>query len=319
MSMYEKRKALLIGVNNYDHVRHLRGCENDVKMMKEVLLTHDKGDQNFSVVEELNASNESIQGAILSLLARKSTHALLYFSGHGQVNEMGGFICGKDTSKNNPGVSMDWVTEAINNSSVPEVTVILDCCFAGEIANDYNENNVAFTKLRKGVTILAATTEDDTATEFLGRGTFTSILYNGLKGSAKDILGHVTAVGLYNNAESILSPWQQRPVFKSFVEQVTPLRFCLPTVRKRILRSMMLEPYFITKNDVIELNKQMLDDAGDSHLGLKEIYVLSSFEKAGLIECPDRMPLIQAINENQKCQLSPFGKFVWDLFSKKLA
>lgn len=319
MSIYEKRKALLIGVNNYDHVSSLRGCENDVEMMKEVLLSHDKGDPNFSIAQEVNSSNQGIQKAVKSLLSRSSTHVLLYFSGHGFVNEEGGYICGRDTPENGVGVSMKWLNDVINKSSVPEITVILDCCYAGEIANEYDENDVAFTRLRKGVTILAATTEDDTASEFLGKGIFTSILYNGLKGSAKDILGHVTAVALYNNAESILSPWQQRPVFKSFVEQVTPLRFCLPTVRKRILRTMMLEPYFVTKDKILQLNDQMLDNTGVDGLGLNEIYALSSFEKAGLIECPDRMPLIQAIQENQTCQLSPFGKYVWELFTKKLA
>ncbi|HLP56578.1 MAG TPA: caspase family protein [Fluviicola sp.] len=315
MSMYEKRKALLIGVNEYDYYNRLKGCENDVRMMEEVLQCHEKGDPNFSISKVLNETNDHIKSEIITLLKRDATMALLYFSGHGNVTDEGGFICGRDVSKENSGVSMDWIIEQINKSIIPEITVILDCCFAGEIANEETDGTV-FTRLRKGVTILAATTENDTATEFLRKGVFTSILYNGLKGAAKDILGHVTAVSLYSNSESILSPWEQRPVFKSFVKQLTPLRFCLPTVRKRILRQMVHEPYFSSKEKLISLDSKLLKDEFGT-IGQEELYALASFEKAGLLECPDRIPLLQAIIENKTCGLSPFGKHVWELFSKR--
>lgn len=317
MSMYEKRKALLIGINEYDHYKRLKGCENDVRMMEEVLQCHEKGDPNFSISKVLNETNESIKSEISSLLKRDATMALLYFSGHGNVTDDGGFICGRDVSKECSGVSMDWITEQVNQSTIPEITVILDCCFAGEIANEESDGTV-FARLRKGVTILAATTENDTATEFLRKGVFTSILYNGLKGAAKDVLGHVTAVSLYSNAESILSPWEQRPVFKSFVKQLTPLRFCLPTVRKRILRQMVQEPYFPFKEKLISLDSKILNNASGA-VGMEELHALAAFEKAGLLECPDRISLLQAILENKTCGLSPYGKFVWELFSKKLA
>lgn len=318
MSMYEKRKALLIGINDYDHVKKLKGCENDVQMMEEVFQYHEKGDPNFSISKLLNETNDKIQSEIISLLTRDATMALLYFSGHGNVTDDGGFICGREVSEEHPGVSMDWIAEQINQSLIPEITVILDCCFAGELANEETDG-IIFSRLRKGVTILAATTEDDTATEFLRKGIFTSILYDGLKGAAKDVLGHVTAVSLYSNAESILSPWEQRPVFKSFVKQLTPLRFCLPTVRKRILRQMVHEPYFPIKGRKIPLTSQMLEGEKVHQIGKEELYALAAFEKAGLLECPDRMPLLQAIMENQTCSLSPYGRHVWDLFSKRLS
>lgn len=315
MSMYEKRKALLIGVNEYDYYNRLKGCENDVRMMEEVLQCHEKGDPNFSISKSLNHTNEAIQSDISSLLERDATMALLYFSGHGNVTEDGGFICGRDTAEGNHGVSMDWIMDQINQSNIPEVTVILDCCFAGEMGNEESDGTV-FTRIRKGVTILAATTENDTATEFLRKGVFTSILHNGLNGAAKDILGHVTAVSLYSNAESILSPWEQRPVFKSFVKQLTPLRFCLPTVRKRILRQMVYEPYFSSKEKSISLDSKLLEGKSEV-IGREQLYALASFEKAGLLECPDRISLLQAIIEDKTCQLSPYGRHIWELVSKR--
>lgn len=316
MSMEEK-KALLIGNDKYDHVTNLRGCENDVLMMEEVLQCHEKGDPNFSIATLLNATNEGIQTEISLLLEREATLALLFFSGHGNVTEEGGFICGRNVSKENPGVSMGWIIDQVNQSSIQEITIILDCCYAGEIANEQTEGTI-FTRLRKGVTILAATSENDTATEFLRKGVFSTILYNGLKGAAKDVLGHVTAVSLYNNAESLLSPWQQRPIFKSFVKKISPLRYCLPTVKKRVLRQMVTKPYFPSSNDIILLNRKMLQ----SGTKLNEddfLFVLGSFEKAGLLECPDRRTLLQAIMEEKNCFLSPYGKHVWELFKNKRA
>ena len=318
MSMYEKRKALLIGINEYDSVSSLRGCENDVRRMEEVLQTHEGGNPNFTTRPLLNVTNEKIKSEIQQLLKREATTALLYFSGHGNVTNDGGFIWGKDTSKSNPGVSMEWIVDQLNKSSIPELVIILDCCYAGTLSNEEMNGNIS-TRLRKGVTILAATGENDTAEEFLGRGLFTSILYDGLNGAAQDVLGHVTAASLYSNAEFILSAWEQRPVFKLFVKQLTPLRFCLPREDKQVLRGMLKHPFFPSMDAVIQLDIRMLYDETVGDFGPDEVYALAAFEKAGLINCSNGVPLLQAIKENGTCSLSPYGKHVWGFFNKKLA
>ena len=314
MSMAEKRKALLIGNDDYRYVSKLRGCRNDVKMMKEVLGKHGKGDPNFTVIDRYNLKNDLIKSEILKLLKRKAIYAVLYFSGHGRLYSNDGYICGVDSRrKENFGVSMEWLMNEINESNIPEITVILDCCHAGEIGN-FPIHPTELSVLRKGVTILAATTKDDTATEFSGKGVFTSLLYDGLNGAAADILGHVTPVGLYNCAESILSPWEQRPVFKSFVDQMTPLRYCLPSVKKRITRKICDDPFFSSRDQVIKLSSSMLtEDSKGHHL----LLTLMSFEKNGLLDCPNRQSLLEATLNEQHCQLSTYGKHVWDLVRKK--
>ncbi len=320
MSMLEKKKALLIGNNNYQYVSVLKGCQNDVTKMKEVLEIHGKGDPNFSVFAYSNLNNKTIQEEIIALLERKAMYALLYFSGHGRMVNEEGFICGVDTKlDSNYGVSMNWLSEQINSSKIPEVTVILDCCHAGEFGNTEDKQNktipIELTTLRKGVTILAATTSDDVAVEFGGKGIFTSLLYDGLKGGAADILGHVNPVGLYYCAESILNPWQQRPVFKTFVDQMTPLRYCIPTVDKKITRQLDDTAYFSSKDTEIKLSPSIFQGKDKER---DKIMRLSYFEKSGLLECPDHKTLYQAILDGDSCRLSPYGKYVWELARKKI-
>ena len=316
MSMVEKKRALLIGNNNYSGkgVTNLKGCHNDVNRMKEVLETHGKGDPNFSVCDHTDLSNDRIKKEIEVLLKRDATYGLLYFSGHGRKKGGSGLICGTDTEiETNLGVSMDWILCQINASKVLEITIILDCCHAGAFGNvEFNEFELS--TLRKGVTILAATTKDDVSIEFLKKGIFTTILYDGLKGAAADTLGHVTPVGLYNCAESILNPWKQRPVFKSSVDQMTPLRFCLPDVKKRIIRQICDNGFFPDKAVTIKLSKSMLESENDRH---QNYLTLSAFAKSGLLSCPDRKTLIESTLNEESCQLSAYGKHIWELAKNK--
>jgi uncharacterized caspase-like protein len=320
MSMLEKKKALLIGNNSYQFTRVLKGCHDDASKMKKVLQTHGKGDPNFSVLAYEDLNNETIQKEIKSLLERKAMYALLYFSGHGRVVEGEGFICGVDTKiESNYGVSMYWLSDQINQSKIPEVTVILDCCHAGVFGNseDKEGQNVAMelSTLRKGVTVLAATTSDDVAAEFGGKGIFTSLLYDGLQGAAADILGHVNPVGLYYCAESILNPWQQRPVFKTFVDQMTPIRYCIPAVDKKITRQVDDITYFSSKDTEIKLSPSIFQGEDKER---DKVMRLSFFEKSGLLECPEGKTLYQAILDGDSCRLSPYGKYVWELARRKM-
>lgn len=314
----ERRKALLIGNNKYKNVSKLSGCINDVTGIKELLEKHGKGDPNFSVRTLKNGSNQKMKSAIEELLNEKRAPevALLYYSGHGYVDEDGGYLCGVDAAKNDVGISMSWLGAILNKSKIREITVILDCCHAGSMLELSSEHGL--TNIREGVTILAATTSDDVSVEFCGKGIFTSILIDGLGGAAADILGHVTAVGLYNNAESLLSPWQQTPVFKSSVSRLTPLRYCLPPVRKRALRLLANPELFPSKDSKIKLNKSLMNDSSiveGSELSM--LMILSGFDRAGLLTVKDRKPFLQAILDGDDCSLSPYGEHFWELVKNK--
>ncbi len=310
------KKALIIGNDDYRTASKLRGCKNDTKSVESLLKNNEDGTGNFSVYPHHDLDNQSIKKEIEQFLKRKSSYAIIYYSGHGYINENGGYLCGIDAAKGNIGVSMKWLSRIINDSKIPEITIILDCCHAGEMFNVSCRGD-EFSLLRQGVTVLAATTKNDTAAEFCGKGVFTSILAEGLKGAAKDILGNISIAGLYACAENMLSPFQQRPVFKSFVDQITPIRKCIPLVSELDLKKLITDNFFPDPESTITVNRDILNQKkAEFDIPFDTFLILSAYEKAGLLECDTGKTLIETTLEWGKCGLSVYGKHVWQLVKK---
>ncbi len=307
------KKALLIGNDNYSNAVNLSGCLNDTKAMEPLLQYNENGTRNFFTNRLNNLSNNNIKREIRKFLKRNSDYAMLYFSGHGYIDNNGGYLCGVDASKDKIGVSMTWISSLINDSKIPEIALVLDCCHAGAIFNVSSEGG-ELALLRQGVTVLAATSKNDTAAEFLDKGIFTSILEKGLKGAAKDVMGNVTLSGLYACAKNALNPFQQGPVFKSFVHQVTPIRICKPIISEIDLRKIVTKDFFQDLDSTINVNPDILiqrraefDISHDTYL------MLHTYEKAGLIECDENKTLIETTMGWGKCHLSTYGKYIWQL------
>jgi len=72
--------ALLIGNQNYDHLRKLRSPENDITALAKVL-----SDRNFQVFALVDLNYEEMQAALTMFYCSLvcNTYALFYFSGHG--------------------------------------------------------------------------------------------------------------------------------------------------------------------------------------------------------------------------------------------
>ena len=73
-------------------------------------------------------------------------------------------------------------------------------------------------------------------------GIFTSLVYSALNGGASDVIGNVTVASLYTYVDQALGSWDQRPLFKSHVSKLIPLRKCKPEIELDILR--LLPKYF---------------------------------------------------------------------------
>lgn len=313
MSMSEKKKALLIGNNEYKYVNKLNGCVNDVEIIGKLLERNDDGQKNFSIWVEHNISNSEMQSTIENFLKRPSEHGLIYFSGHGCVTEQGGFICGTDARREQIGVSMTWLSEVIHKSTISQITLIFDCCHAGEMFNLADETK-DFSLIRKGVSLLAATNRDDTAAEYLNRGIFSTILEEGLKGASADIFGNITIADLYSTAQNMLSPFQQRPVFKSVTDNISPIRTCNPLIDLTTLRKLNSSQFFPELTTKINVNSDILHKKkADFDIDYETYLTLFAFEKAGLISCEKKSSLIEETLEWGSCHLSTYGKHVWNL------
>lgn len=311
MATLDVRKALIVGIDDYGQ-NSLKGCVNDANAMEEVLKRNARGIKNFDCFKLISTERKITSGTLRNRIDRlfkgECDLALLFFSGHGYLDTVGGILVTQDAKKDDLGLTMDWVIKKANQSMAKEVLIILDCCFAGALGSNPASTHSA-SELRKGITILAATTEDDSARERMGHGLFTSILVNGLKGQAADLLGHVSSAGLFNLAESLFSAWEQRPIFKCHVSGITPIRFCEPKVDRNILRS--LPDLFPTPNTEYSLDHTYEITSENSEASNVKVFKqLGRLERNGIIRCKNYESMFEEAMKNGACVLTEYGKFI---------
>ncbi len=314
MATADSKKALLIGNNNYEFVSSLTGAVPDMKSMAKILSTNEDNTTNFHVSELQNICNYKIQTEILKFLneSRATNSTLIYFSGHGTIDRetQMGYICGTNVQKGNPGVSMKWIVDQINQSSIQDFTLILDCCYAGAILN---ESNNRYEKPRQGLTILAATTKTDVSNEFRGHGVFTSQLLKGLSGAAVDPKGYVYASALHNFASNSLSPFQQQPILESSTSRVSPLRQCFAESENSLIKKLVQEPYFKDLKESISIGGGLPTDRGDE---MDRYLTLSFYDSVGYLEIEGNLSLQDAFKAGSTCKLSAKGKNMWNQIEK---
>lgn len=140
-----KRKALLVGVNDYKGISDLRGCINDVTNMRSILKTYlGFTNRDIRVLVDERASKDNIIHRLKHMVANAVPGDLLvfHFSGHGsQVRDRDGdelkdhmdeIICPWDMNWDNGFITDDTLND-IFRSLKPGVMleVILDCCHSG--------------------------------------------------------------------------------------------------------------------------------------------------------------------------------------------
>src|SRR5579864_6710540 len=238
------RRALCVGIDFYPF-GSLRGCVADAERMAALLSNHEDGTPNFEsrkMVAPVGGPRDvvtrsKLRRAVEQLLRDKAEVTLLHFSGHVTENNLGGYLVTQDAESYDDGVAMADVLSMANDSRADEVVILLDCCHSGHMGSVPGVDN-AKALLRDGVSILTASRGDQVSVEESGAGLFTSLVCDALQGGAADLLGHVTAPGIYALVEAALGAWDQRPLFKAHVSTVVPLRKCRPPIDAAILREL---------------------------------------------------------------------------------
>jgi hypothetical protein len=200
------KRALLVGIDDYDHFNCLAGCSNDVAALEPLLARHENDSPNFACRAYTTQGNRIertfLLDAIVTLLEPGADVALFYFAGHGEAVGNDVVLITQDGQGRDLGVPFSQIWAAVQESKIPEIILLLDCCFSGgagrvpQLAGDQ-------AVLRHGTTILTASRGDQPAAEMqIGRGMFSYYLCGGLEGGAADVLGKV--------------PWQgSTPTFRS--------------------------------------------------------------------------------------------------------
>ena len=326
------RKAYIVGINDYPY-NQLDHCEYDACCMQELLQDHGNGDPNFHIIRETCATAQSLKDGIRQLfdcVPHTIETALFYFSGHGNLDSMGsGGLLASDCKSNcENGVSMEEILTYANQSQAINKIIILDCCHAGFMGNHASINPSQCT-IASGVTILAACGLSERATEKneIRHGLFTNLLLEGLRGGAADIRGKITPGSIYAYIDQALSPYEQRPVFKTNINRFISLRDVTPHIDKATLRK--LTEYFRAPGAVFQLDPsyEFTNDPDCDHI-VKEPYAtsghieifkdLQQFNRAGLLIPMEADHMYFAAMESKSCCLTPLGMHYWNMIRKKM-
>lgn len=227
------RKALIVGIDHYEHITGLRGCVNDAHAVKNVLERNADGTVNFVTPRLITGTGPSdiverteLKDAARELFADDSEIALFYFAGHGYIEDTGGFLCAGDCKSGDDGFSLTELMAISASSKAANKVIILDSCHGGIVGDRPTTKGTA--EISSGMTILTASTADQYAMEKQNGapgGVFTGLMVDALQGAAANLVGDVTPGSVYAHIDQSLGPWAgQRPVFKTNVKTFVSLR-----------------------------------------------------------------------------------------------
>ncbi len=327
--------ALIVGIDDYTIQNPLSGCISDAKKIDKLLKRNGDKDKtlNFSTTlltsdKKSKVSSRNILKEAKELFSRECEIALFYFSGHGYSDEMGSFLITPDLENHYSGIEMQQIINLAKNSKAREVMIILDCCYSGyaAIIPMLGEN---LTIIKEGMSIITASRKNEFAIEEEGKGgVFTSLFCEALEGGAADILGDVTIAGAYNYVDKLLGFFAQRPQFKSSVSTYKTIRKCKSDLELSEFHEIV--NLFDDKDEKFKLDKSYEPHFGGNEVEKHRKYrILQKYAKLRIIaprvpeEAKKQNDLVDdftyhAAEFGGYCELTPTGKFYWQLVKKGL-
>jgi hypothetical protein len=203
------------------------------------------------------------------------------------------------------------VIDLANQSKADEVVILLDCCHSGHLGNVPVIDNTKVV-LREGVSILTASRGAQVSVEVAGGGLFTSLVVDALEGGAADILGDVSAPGIYAFVEAALGAWDQRPLFKSHVAELVPLRKCHPAVDFSILRELpTLFPLPAEDFPLSPAFEALCDEKEEAKVAV--FSKLQALNRVHLVVPVGTAHMYDAAMQSKTCRLTASGRYYWRL------
>lgn len=312
------RKALVVGINYYEHGSGLYGCVDDAYAVKSVLERNSDGTVNFAVkiltgtgpTDAVKRSQLRVQ--IKELFAGDSETALFYFAGHGHIEAIGGYLLSSDSRSGDEGIALNEVLTFANQSRAQNKVVILDSCHSG-IAGA-NPSIPSTAELTDGLTILTASTAEQYAREENGAGVFTTLLIDALNGAASNLVGDITPGSAYAHIDQSLGPWEQRPVFKTNVKRFISLRKAQPPIGLPELQR--IAEFFPTPGFEFRLDPSFEPERSPADAGIPapdplntvKFAVLQKYNRVNLVVPVDAPHMWHAAMWSKACKLTVLGE-----------
>ena len=321
------RKALIVGIDYYENINPLFGCVNDSYNVKSILERNSDGTINFEIKHEVASSDRDaitrgeLKDRITELFSDDSDISLLYFAGHGYIENNGGYLITSECERGDDGLALDEVLRIVNSSQAKNKIIILDSCHSGIAGNISHIPNHSL--LSEGVTILTASSHTQYATEIEGQGVFTNLFVDALNGSASNLVGDITPASIYAHIDQSLGAWEQRPIFKTNTKTFVSLRKVQAPISLEELRMITeffeepntqfdLDPTFEPKRDNVDL----ADLPEPIEENVSKFRILQKYNRINLVTPVDEEHMYYAAMQNTGCKLTSLGEHYWNLVDR---
>jgi hypothetical protein len=312
------RKALILGINYYEHGNPLFGCVDEAHAVKAVLERHDGGSVNFDCLlltgtgPSDRVDRGKLKDSIEQLFRTQAEIALLYFAGHGHIEATGGYLLATDSRRGDEEVSLSEILILANASPATNKVVVLDSCHSGIAGTPPTGGQLA--TLSEGLTVLTASTKDQYASEENGRGVFTTLFVDALNGSAANLTGDITPGSVYAHIDQSLGAWEQRPVFKTNVKQFISLRKVSPPISTADLRR--FAEFFPAPGFEFQLDPSYEPEMKGRDPGMpapnpentRTFAVLQRYNRLNLLVPVNALHMWNAAMESKPCRLTALGE-----------
>ena len=318
------RKALVVGIDHYRHIKALSGCVNDAHAVKAILERHADGTVNFVTPRMLTGTGPAdiverreLKDAVRDLFTDDADIALLYFAGHGYLEDTGGFLCAGDCKTGDDGFSLSELMTLANKSNARNKVIILDSCHSGIAGDRPVAQGIA--EINEGMTILTASTAEQYAMEVPGggAGVFTNLFVDALSGAAANLVGDVTPGSVYAHIDQSLGPWAQRPVFKTNVKSFVSLRKAIPPIPLVDLQALAihfpdagykfkLDPAYEPERSQEQRNDPNVPPPDPEKTAV--FAVLQKYVKVNLVRPVGALHMWHAAIQSKSCELTVLGE-----------
>ncbi len=235
------RDALVVGINNYEHLQRLKTPAKDAEAVARALSMNDNNFQVWRLPElidplkqtrlvarsqtkpEYQVRQDDLEQAIARLFLAEDRNipdtALFYFSGHGLRKPPGTSqeaylaTCDSDPHNSKWGFSLGELRRILDKSRVRQQIIWLDCCHSGALINPDDLNPRSRGEVRDRCFIAACREFEESWQDISGSyGALTKILVQGLD-RLQQQYGNVDTSQLISFINKHLKDAKQRPVF----------------------------------------------------------------------------------------------------------
>lgn len=219
------RRAVVVGINEYNTAPRLAGCVRDATEIASVLSEPEYGFEP-TVLLDAEATRRSCLESFWAAAESDGEFLLIYFAGHGGLHTGGGYLATADGVGRDPGISLHDLAQvmAVAATNYAHVIAILDACHSGAGTTWTDHRPLTAQAVNESIEVvnssrilMAACRPEQFAYELnepAAHGAFTKVLLDALAGDAVNFEGKVTLHGLFETVSSRMDSELQTPVFK---------------------------------------------------------------------------------------------------------